>query len=79
MYRSGLDGDSERTTLRGDAHTAGVALWAWNGSGAVVMEMADGNPLVPQSFTWLPADGEPAVKLAIPVLGCSWVLRWGIF
>ena len=79
MYRSGLDGDNERTTLRGDAHTAGVALWAWDGSGAVVMEMADGNPLVPQSFTWLPADGESAVELAIPVPGCSWVLRWGVF
>ncbi len=68
MYRAASDGVTDQTQLRRDAYVIGEALWASDGSGAVIvdaqaaLEAGDYPPHGP--LLYLKADGSPALPLA---------------
>jgi hypothetical protein len=70
MQRIGRDGKA--TALRSDSYALTDALWAEDGSGAVIVETTAN--LVSGPLLWLPADGGTAVKL--PADGAE--PRWGM-
>ncbi|MGH2592537.1 MAG: DPP IV N-terminal domain-containing protein [Anaerolineae bacterium] len=77
MYRADADGVTGQTQLRDDAHILGEALWASDGSGAVIVdaeESAQANvfPLT-GPLLFLKSDGSPQLTLA----GNGHMLRWG--
>ena len=77
MYRADADGVTGQTQLRDDAHILGEALWASDGSGAVIVdaeESAQANvfPLT-GPLLFLKSDGGPELTLA----GNGHMLRWG--
>jgi Tol biopolymer transport system component len=77
MYRAQSDGVTDQTQLRTDAYVIGEALWASDGSGAVVVDAqaaleASAYPLR-GPLLYLKADGSPAITLA----DAGRLLRWG--
>jgi Tol biopolymer transport system component len=77
MTRAGWDGVSDRVALRADSHVVGEALWAPDGSGAVIMDMTNADPYrYPQigPLVWLPSNGIESVQLGTVE---GHVLRWG--
>jgi hypothetical protein len=68
MYRAADDGVTDQTQLRTDAHVVGEALWAKDGSGAVIVDAKaalESGVYPPQGpLLYLKADGSPAVALA---------------
>jgi len=79
MTRSDADGVSNRTALRADSSLPYEALWASDGSGAVIVDrvgqiVTEQDPyLVYGPFVWLKADGSAPVLL--PAQGFA--IRWG--
>lgn len=72
LHAIGLGG--QLTPLRGDSQALwGPALWAADGSGAVIPSDREGTPR--QVLAWVPADGQPAVELVAGELFGS--PRWG--
>lgn len=72
LSRIGPDG--QLTPLRGDSQVLwGPALWAADGSGAVIPSDRDAEPR--QVLAWVPADGQPVVELVTGELFGS--PRWG--
>lgn len=66
--------DGQLTPLRGDSQVLwGPALWAADGSGAVIPSDRGGTPR--QVLAWVPADGQPVVELVAGELFGS--PRWG--
>ncbi|MDX1687295.1 MAG: hypothetical protein R3248_04865 [Candidatus Promineifilaceae bacterium] len=64
MYRSATDG-SGMAPLRDDAFSLGTALWAEDGSGAVVVEAGHNERYPPAGpMLWAPAGAGPVVELA---------------
>lgn len=73
MYRSQSDGVTDQTPLRTDAYVIGEALWAGDGSGAVIVE-AEAGVYPPQGVLWyLKTAGSPAISLGVE----GRMLRWG--
>lgn len=63
MYRTAPDG-SGMTLLRNDAFSLGNALWAGDGSGAVVVQMTGDQSYPPAGpMLWAPAGAGPVVEL----------------
>ena len=77
MYRSQSDGVTDQTQLRTDAYVIGEALWASDGSGAVIVDaqaaLEAGDYPLHGPLLYLKADGSPAVPLAAE----GRLLRWG--
>ena len=77
MYRSQTDGVTDQTQLRTDAYAIGEALWAGDGSGAVIVDaqaaLEAGDYPLHGPLLYLKADGSPAVPLAAE----GRLLRWG--
>ena len=77
MYRAQSDGVTDQTQLRTDAYAVSEALWARDGSGAVVVgakAALESGVYPPQGpLLYLKADGSPAVALADE----GRLLRWG--
>jgi Tol biopolymer transport system component len=77
MVRSADDGVTDQTQLRTDAHVVDEALWASDGSGAVIVDAQaalESGVYPPQGpLLYLKADGSPAVALA----DVGRLLRWG--
>ena len=71
---SRLDLSGPLSPLRGDSQVLwGPALWAADGSGAVIPSDRGGTPR--QGLAWVPADGQPVVELVAGELFGS--PRWG--
>jgi len=72
MYRAAVDDVGSRVPLRTDSHVIREALWAEDGSGAVIVDdstgAGDDSPLV-----WLPSDG--GIPVVLPAVGSN--LHWG--
>jgi Tol biopolymer transport system component len=74
MTRSAPDGVSGRSAIRSDSYVVGEALWAADGSGAVIVERSSAPPPgVHGQMLWLASDDSPAVVLAPD----AHTLRWG--
>jgi Tol biopolymer transport system component len=77
MYRSLSDGVTDQTQLRTDAYVIGEALWASDGSGAVIVDAQaalEAGVYPPQGpLLYLKADDSPATPLAAE----GRLLRWG--
>jgi hypothetical protein len=75
MYRSAADGVTGQQDLRSDVYLIGEALWAWDGSGAVIVDYSASPAVYPRrgKLIFLKVDGSPAVQLAAN----GYTLRWG--
>ena len=73
MYKVRADGYGT-TPLRGDDHPIQTALWARDGSGALIVTSSASDEIQADRLVWLPVDGSPAI--ALPVTGLR-TLRWG--
>ena len=77
MYRAATDGVTDQTQLRTDAYAIGEALWANDGSGAVIVDAQaalEAGVYPPQGpLLYLKADDSPATPLAAE----GRLLRWG--
>jgi dipeptidyl aminopeptidase/acylaminoacyl peptidase len=77
MYRAADDGVTDQTQLRTDAYVVGEALWAGDGSGAVIVDAKaalETGVYPPQGpLRYLKADGNEAISLADE----GRLLRWG--
>ncbi len=68
------DGTMQLTDLRMDSYVVGGAVWAADGSGAVIAAVTGDYGWPPSGgLRWLPSNGDPAVE--IPAEGHT--LRWG--
>ncbi len=77
MVRTAPDGHSERETLRSDAHPVLEALWADDGSGAVLVLRPVGDTLA-LNVLWLPVGDGPAFALGARVpITPTHRLSWG--
>jgi tetratricopeptide (TPR) repeat protein len=73
MHRISLDG-STITPIRTDSHPIWEALWAKDGSGAIIVDTQFDQRYPPTGpLRWLPTDGGPILEL--PAHGSQ--LRWG--
>jgi hypothetical protein len=73
MYKAGVEGYG-MTALRTDEYAIQTALWARDGSGALIVTSSVSNGIEAGTLLWLAVDGGPAVPL--PVTGAR-TLRWG--
>jgi Tol biopolymer transport system component len=70
MHRSAPDGVTDREALRSDSYKMGQALWAGDGSGAVIEVYVPSVDIPP--LYWLAADDSPAVSLDISGTNLHW-------
>jgi Tol biopolymer transport system component len=77
MYSSDADGVSNQAQLRNDAHIFFEALWAHDGSGAVIVDSTEavnsGSFSTSGPLLYLKSDG----SAAIPLIDNAYALRWG--
>jgi hypothetical protein len=73
MVRGPADGWGSPVPLRTDTWPIEAALWATDGSGALVVTSSASNGVPADTLVWLPVDGGPAIVL--PVTGPR-TLRW---
>ena len=75
MYRGPAAGWGGPALLREDRWPIETALWARDGSGALVATSSAANRVPADTLVWLPVDGGPAI--ALPIRGAR-RLRWGV-
>lgn len=75
MYRAAADAVTNQQRLRSDDHLLGEALWAPDGSAALIVDYSAAPNAYPRRgrLIYLKADGSPALLLP----GQGYTLRWG--